>query len=376
MELYAHQKRFLAVNPTKALLAWEMGTGKTRTAIEWATQNNYQTLVIAPKGLVAQWKGQVGSNLTIISKEAFKTQIQPKYDALIVDEADHFFSAGFKSQLSKALRAYIKEHDPALLLLTGTPYRSSAWNIYVAAAFLGYKWNYKRFEEAFFFHIRMGNRIITQPRKDKKTADRLKTLIRKIADIVTLEECADIPEQVDEFLMLELTSQQEHKIKHNPEIVPIARFTANHRIESGGNKLERILRILEEERKIIVVCRYISQMDEFEKSFSNFPIEVFRIDGATVNRPLQLMGFNTQSEIPQVLLVQADLCEGYEAATCSTMVFASMSFSYRSYIQMRGRILRLNALHKNKYVHLIAGDADKAIMAAISVGKDFDVHQV
>ena len=35
MQLYTHQQRFLEANPKKALLAWEMGTGKSLAAIEW-----------------------------------------------------------------------------------------------------------------------------------------------------------------------------------------------------------------------------------------------------------------------------------------------------------------------------------------------------
>ena len=36
MELFEHQKAFLAKNPDKSALVWSCGTGKTKTAIEWA----------------------------------------------------------------------------------------------------------------------------------------------------------------------------------------------------------------------------------------------------------------------------------------------------------------------------------------------------
>lgn len=371
MPLYAHQQRFLAHNPRKALLAWSVGTGKTRAAIEWALKKDVGTLVVCPKGLVQQWKDQVEPHhFTVISKEDFKRKAPGNCSALIIDEADHFFSAHFKSALSKYLRAYIKRYDPALLLLTGTPYRSSPWNIYTAATLLGLSWNYRDFEHAFFTQFKMGMRLISKPKTDPRSTAKLKDLIHKIADVVSLEDCADIPPQLDLIEHLGLTPEQLTAQKNNPEVVPIARFTADHRIEALGYKLERIQRIIDEQRKVVIVCRYLEQMnvlqEHLKKSFN-----VIRIDGSTQNRHILIRLFEDISE--GAILIQADLCEGYELPSCSTMVFASMSFSYRNYVQMKGRILRLNHLHKNTYIHLIAGPADRAILKAIEKGQDFDV---
>lgn len=287
---------------------------------------------------------------------------------ILVHNCDHFFSAHFKSALSKALRTYIKKHDPALLFLTGTPYRSSAWNIYTAAQLLGIKWDYRKFQDTFFYQIRMGMRLIFQPKVDKLSAAKLKKLIHSIADVVTLEECADIPPQVDEILLLGMTAQQLEAVKHNPEVVPIARFTADHRIEGAGFKLERISRILEENGKIIVICRYLEQMDAIQAVLG---FQSLRIDGTVKNRHDVIKEF--EGSKTAALIVQSSLCEGWEAPSCSTMVFASMGFSYRDYVQMKSRILRLNALHKNVYIHLIADKADQAIMKAMQQSRDFDV---
>lgn len=377
MELYSHQKRIIEENPRKRLLAHSMGLGKTITAIKWAEQNNYNTLVVCPKGLVEQWQQQVDiKRFHVVSKEHFKNSVVPKFDALIVDEADHFFSAHFKSQLSKSLRAYIKKHDPALLLLTGTPYRSSAWNIYTAAQLLGIRYDYQKFKDAFFYSMQMGHRIIMQPKKDLATATRLKRLIHSIADVVTLEECVDIPAQVEETIITGLSLEQKEAIYDNQEVVPIARFTADHKTEAEVGlirpsfKLERITRILEENDTVIVVCRYLEQMDAIQKALG---FQALRIDGSTKERDSLIKTFNKAHNT--ALIVQSALCEGWEAPNCSTMVFASLGFSYRDYVQMKARILRINALHKNLYVHLVAGDADKAILKAMKSSRDFDVLQ-
>jgi len=194
--------------------------------------------------------------------------------------------------------------------------------------------------------------------------------------VVTLEECADIPQQVDEQVTLGLTDEQKALVKANPEVVPIARFTSDHKIEAEigvktpGFKLERIKRILEENGKVIVVCRYLEQMEAIQIGLG---FQALRVDGSTKNRHKVIQEFEGASSA--ALIVQEALCEGWEAPSCSTMVFASMGFSYRNYVQMKARILRLNALHKNVYIHLLADKADRAILKAMKLNRDFDVLQ-
>jgi hypothetical protein len=75
-----------------------------------------------------------------------------------------------------------------------------------------------------------------------------------------------------------------------------------------------------------------------------------------------------------VVLIQASCSMGYELQTFRIMVFASMDFSYCHYKQICGRILRINNPQKNLYLHLLCGEADQAVMDAISNKKDFDIN--
>jgi len=376
--LYAHQQKFLEKNPTKALLVWGLGSGKTRGAIEWAKKRN-PPLIICPKGLKENWRRECETwglkNYTILSKEEFK-KAHKEYNqkTIIVDEADHFFSPFFKSQLSKSLRWYVGKKDPEMLMLSGTPYRSSAWNIFVAATLLGCDWSFPQFKYEYFDEIRMGNRVIPKPKKG--TEEKLKRVIEEIADVFRAEDGFDIPPQIDETIYSGESKTQGVAKKNNKEILPIVRFTEDHKIEAGignvaDNKIELIKQYAIDIPKIAVVCRYRDQLEKYAN--------ILRVEGHTVHEIHG--GVQNRSEVLDkveasgrgVLMLQSATCEGYEAPSVGVMIFASLDYSYRNYQQMKGRIHRMNRLKKNVYVHLIAGKSDKAIMKAMENKQDFDV---
>ena len=377
---YKHQQEFLNANPSRAMLVWGTGSGKTRAACEWALlRPSHTPLIVCPKGLKENWRRECEAwgvkEKMILSKEEFKKIASTlKNKVVIIDEADAFFSANFKSQLSKSLRAYIKDHNPHLLMLTATPYRSSAWNIYTAAYLLGHRWNYRDFQYRFFSQVQMGFRIISVPRSG--TEEELKELIASISNVFNPEDGFDIPEQTDETIYLEET--KEHRAAHasNIEIHPIVRFTRDHQIEAGVDiendpKLELVLRYAIETPKLAVICRYREQLSRYACALKEEGHTVFEMHGDTKNRSEMLDEVENAERC--VLLAQSATCEGYEAPSIGVMLFASMDYSYRNYVQMRGRILRMNRLKKNVYVHLLLGDADKAVMKSIEAKEDFDV---
>ena len=133
-DLFAHQQRFLALNPKKYLLAHEMGTGKTKSALLWAL-TKHPTLIICPKPLKQHWLRNATAEklkvFEILTKEEFKKQHKTlaTFKSVIVDES-HYFS-NYRSQCAKALNWYFKKHNTEYrLFLTATPYLSSPFNIF------------------------------------------------------------------------------------------------------------------------------------------------------------------------------------------------------------------------------------------------------
>lgn len=404
MELYDHQKKFLEWNPNKCLLCWDTGTGKTLASIFWANIKNGDTLFICPKALVANWQRNLDKfckvKCEVISKEQFKLNLKKldMYSSIVVDESHYF--AGQVSDLSKSLTAYIRYYRVKnVLLLTATPYRSSPWDIYVLARHLGYDWNYIMFQDKFFEEVWIGRGGFTFRTKEQGGTVKGKRVIRmregikddivklvaKIGSIVDINECADIPEQVSETEVFEPTKDQIQKKADNYDASPIVRYTRYHEIENGVLvsdgyspnltnieclKNERIRELCLDNHKIIIVCRYNLQIDALKELLKDIN-DVYVIRGDVKDRDNVVQ--TVEKADKAIVLIQAACSEGYELPSFPLMVFASMDYSYVNYKQMRGRILRLNKLKKNVYLHLVTKGIDTAVYNAIMKKQDFSL---
>lgn len=388
---FKHQEELLAKSPDKYLFAWGCGCGKTRSAIELVEQKTFDVLVIVPKALVANWKRQIEqwSNGTtaynVMTKENFKKHLKTirRYDAVIVDEAHNF--ARRQSQQSKALEVYLRAGDiKYVYLLTATPFLTQPWNVYRLSQFLGYKWSRMGFEQDFYYRINMGGRMIPMMRKG--TEELLADYVRVLGKPVTMDEAVDVPEVSYETEYFDLTKKQEKKIKEAYDPNPLVRFTREHQICGGtihgdeftngeiieSDKRERVLQLTEENDKLIVVCRYRLEIDALNDLLSKAGCKVYVLTGDTEDRDGVLQEARKQDKF--VLLVSGTLSEGWECPEVSLMVFYSYSFSLKDYIQMVGRIQRINKLGKRTYLSLICkASIDEEVFNCISKKEDFHV---
>lgn len=394
--LYYHQKKILLENPAKRLLCWETGTGKSLAAIELVKKNRPKNvLLICPKALKEKWYRDIENHSadeympwTVMSKEEFRRDWEdiPGYETIIIDEAHYF--AGHTSQMSKNMLKYLKVHKPEYIyLLTATPYMSTPWNIYTLARILGYTWNYYAFKIKFFFDKRVGSRFVpaVRPNMEFEIAD----LVNEIGSVVRLEDCADVPEQVFETEYFSLSEKQVTAVRKvsAEEINPIVKYTKHHQIENGSlkddgysgdqffdsSKFERIADLALEHPKLAVVCRYNLQIDHLAEYLKETGKPIYIIRGDVKNRDEIVQRVERDPEC--VVLINAACSEGYELPSVGVIVFASLSFSYKDYVQMLGRFLRINKLKKNVYLHLVASDGiDEAVYQSIKRKEDFYVE--
>lgn len=392
--LYKHQQEFLQANPNKSALVWSCGTGKTRTAIEWAQTIDDSTLIICPKALKANWNRECEkwsnvSQTTILTKEEFRRDYKSldPYSQIIVDEVHNgFLTPHFKSQMSKALRDYIKIHKvPRVLLLSATVYTSSPWNIYNLAYYLGYKLDWMKFNQTFFNQIRMGPRIVPVPKKNCEA--KLAQITRKIASVVNIYDVMDVPLQNHcEPEYFALTEEQKKAIKDNYDPLPIVRYTIQHEIENGivtasefrksrwydTDKADRIEALVEENPKIAIVCRYNDQIDALAHRLKRFNPMIIR--GEVKDRDKVCL--EAEKADKAVVLIQADCGIGFELPSFPVCVYASMSYSYTAWEQMNGRFLRMNKPSRTTFIYLITeGDSvDQGIYDAIKRKEDFRIE--
>jgi superfamily II DNA or RNA helicase len=396
-ELFKHQQEFLELMPEKHLLCWEMGTAKTRTAIEWSKKHGQKPLIVIPKGLVKAWQRECKKwgldSYTLVTKERFRADAHkiPKHNAVIIDEA-HYFAG--KSQMHKAMLSYIRQHDPKYIAcLTGTPYMRHAWNVYRLGLILGaqkkYKttWNYPTFDMTFFNHIRMGFRNVPVPKTDVATKQRLAQYVNAIGSTKKLSECVDVPESQEYPEYVEQTKEQRDAVASLDTVEPMVRYTKEQQIMGGfvkedayqdeqvyeTNKLVRLTELVNQNNKIMVVCRYRHELRHIEEEMLKLKRTVFTLSGDTVDRDSVVQAARTSDEC--VLLVGAQLSEGWEIPEIETMVFYSHSFSLKDYVQMKGRIQRINNLKPRCYVHLLVEDSvDKEVYSSLMNKEDFLTH--
>lgn len=396
MKLFDHQKQFLAQNPDKTTLVWSCGTGKTRTAIEWAkTTKKENTLIICPKALKANWRREiikyrfVEHGYFIVTKEEFRRDWKnyDYYTNIIVDEIHNgFLTPLFKSQMSKALRDYLKKHNvPRVLLLSATVYTSSPWNIFNVAHFTGHIWNWRTFKDEFFYDVRMGPRIIPQVKKGSEV--KLAKLTKTIASVVDIHDCMDVPLQYHcEPEYFTLSSTQKKAIKENYDPLPIVRYTNQHEIENGillGNefresqtyttdKEERIKELCKENKKVAIVCRYNAQIDYYRKLLADHSPLVIR--GDVQDRDAVTQQAETANEC--VVLIQADCAEGYQLPSFGLCIFASMSYSYTKWEQICGRFLRMDKPSRTTFIYLLTeGDSiDQAVYDSVKKKESFKIE--
>lgn len=397
--LFDHQKKFLAENPDKTSLVWSCGTGKTRAAIEWALKASdweHITVVICPKALKANWEREVvrwGKEATVLvyTKEEFRKSWSQwgRPDAVVVDEVHNgFLTPLFKSQMSKALKQYLKKHNvPRVLLLSATVYTSSPWNIYNLAWFTGHEWNWRKFKDTFFYDVRMGPRVIPMVKKGSEA--KLAELTKTIANVVDIHDVLDVPLQnhVDpEYFAL--SKEQIKAIKDNYDPLPIVRYTAQHEIENGillGNefrghqvfdsdKHDRLWELCLENKKVAIVCRYNYQIDILNIMLSLKHKNVLVIRGDVKDRDAITLQAEAAEEV--IVLIQADCAEGYQLPSFELCIFASMSYSYTKWEQICGRFLRMDKPSRTTFMYLLTeGDSiDQTVYDSVKKKETFKIE--
>lgn len=385
--LYKHQQDLLDKNPAKHILMWGTGTGKTRASIELATKNlaDGNCLIICPKMLKENWARNIPSDrFHILSKEEFKklAPTLPFYRCVIIDEAHNH--SGYQSQLHKATVSYLKRHSvPHVYCLTATPF-SNPWSVYAFTHIMGRPIKYPTFKATFFYEIRMGHRYIPKPRTDRNSE--LVEILHLFGSTVKLEDCIDMPESVYKTEWFTLTDDQHKLIENNYDPLPVVRFTKEHQI-CGGTlkateytdavtidcpKTDRLIELVKEQPRSIVVCRYLHEMTHLQEQLGNIrPTHI--ISGQTKDRDALIQTLQQSSNY--CLLVQAQCSEGWELSECPVVIFYSMSWRYVDRIQLEGRIRRINNPKRNLYITLVVKDStDEAVYNAIERKQDFQVE--
>lgn len=391
IKLYPHQQEFYDDNPNKALLAFDTGCGKTFSALLWISKRTKERhLVIVPKNILGKWQKDIAEyldkkiNVEVLTKEQFKKYAPKKGQeatSIIVDEADFFgsqlFSKG-RSKLAEALYDYLRSNKiENVLLMTATPLRSAPHTIHTLLTYIGKAPIWKDWRDRCYSlearpYLQMPAYLpIKKWRKIAVEYAQSRIYTAKLGDIAT------VPKQYEEVVNI--------KIPVPTDIVEetaVGEWHAYARAEQGMPKLEWIMEYIKDKSKVVIVCRYKSQIEEYAKELQSIR-EVFVLTGDTTDQDREIREAKESYEC--VLLVQASVGAGFQLAEDRTkkgnekfynfshMIFASMSFTHRDWVQMRGRILRADSLQENWYVYLLGGRKDKLVYEKVMSGEDYKI---
>ena len=210
----------------RAMIADQMGLGKTAQAIGFAIVNNAKTLIVCPKSVTLQWAEEIkkftGKNSTIwttktveghgnnqfhiINYDAVRKQIKPllkkNFDLMVCDEATYLKNR--RTIRAKSILGSYKERKQYpgiktkwLLFLTGTP----ILNRPVEAYYLLNAIDKERFNNFYHFTRRYGGWKGEEPRNLEELHERTKdAVIRRLRKNVQ----AELPGKQRTDLLIEL----------------------------------------------------------------------------------------------------------------------------------------------------------------------------
>lgn len=379
IKLYDHQQDIVDLNPPRWILGWDCRLGKTIGALELAKKNNVSALIVVPKHLRENWLRNIASypeqDHIVVTKEELRSKWDslPHKNAVIGDESHLLCGSGKNgkgSQLAQALQSYLKKHSVEFRwYLSATPLNSQLTSAYMLMKHLGKEINYWGFIKAHYYSIKMGHRMIPKPMADAN--DRVSEMLRKHGTFLKMEEIIDLPEESDEIEYFELHPEQTKAIKELDTSNPLVRFNKLHQCESFGikgdeyvedkifksYKLDRIMDLVEQNNKVVIFCKYRLQMRVIKEALltseSTSNKEIFEIHGDVKNRDEVIL--NAEKAKKAVIIINTACSTGYELASFSMVIFASLPWNYVDYYQCRKRVKSIDPakIKKNIYITLL-----------------------
>jgi len=369
--------------------------GKTPTAITLASNRTKTALVISPKSVVSHWEDEIkrwgngDCDIKVISRETFRrdwAKLDP-VEAIIIDEV-HIHFSNYKNLAFKALLKYIKKHNCKCIWgLTGTPMPSSSWSVYSYGKIIGKGWMWKDWDKEFFYRINMGNRMIPTPKPN--TEKRLQGILKSIGTVVSLKDVADVADDENIIETFSLNREQKKLIKEHFDPMPIIRYTRQHQLESGTMKSDgyrdtisfpcekdkRLLEIVKDNNKIIIVVRYIDQIDKYVDLLSKLGRNIYKVPGQEKLSASEIAP-KAENDPSAIVIIQSDTCLGYSLKSFNTMVFCSMSFSFVNYDQMKSRMKAMEKKTPNTYIHFLTeGESiDRAVYDCVQKKSNFNIE--
>ena len=420
--LWDHQREAISLVNGQAgsLLDMEMGTGKTRVALEVLDQERRRSafekpaLILAPKNVLNVWKAEMERyapalcnfllelpsggqamaealaernrglpfilllNYEMIPNKwmGYALLKQPAWSVLVCDESHRLKAPG--GATSRRVRAIAGRSDRRLLM-TGTPIPHSPLDIYAQMKILDSKWEPRTVDKFKQRYAHFGDRHIPQRITGWQNLGDLQKRIAPYKYSVSLDQVMDLPAGTTEVVhtILSPSARKAYDELKEEFVTQIASGEI-----STFNVLTRTLRLqqmtsgtfdIDGERHVIDDGKEEMLRQIFRSS--ERPVVVFtrfRADLDTVHRAAAHVGHESAElsgrakdlekwqdaeDQPRVVAVQMQAGGlGVDMTRADRCIFYNTGYSAGDYWQCRARVRRAGQTRTTQFIHLIAKD--------------------
>lgn len=384
IKLHAHQLDAIERMHNGCILWGGVGTGKTVTSLQYYMENeapkDIYVITTAKKRDSLDWQKEATwfgidtkerfpgrGTITIDSWHNVKKYVTIKDAFFIFDEQHASGSGAWAGSFIKISR------NNSWIILSGTP--GDTWLDYVPVFIArGYFKNRTEFKERHTIYSHYGG----YPKLERYLRQ---AHLQKLRDSILVE--MPMERHTKRYTVTHHTSYDSKaykdvtKTRQNPETgEPFLNASAfvqylRYILNKDESRIEVVDKIVREKKRVIIFYNF------------NYELEILREWGAKVDG-LQVREWNGQKhdDIPTegdwVYLVQYNGAEAWNCTTTDTMIFYSLTYSYKMYEQAMGRIDRMNTPYTDLYYHVLMskGVLDKRIWMALQGKKDFNESSI
>ena len=380
-----------AINRMKpgSILVGGVGSGKSRTALAYFYTKELDGKIVVNDGIAVLYPPKtVSKKLYIITTAAKrdkhewdKEMIPFNLTAIIdswnniskyVDIKDSFFIFDEQRVVGsgKWSKSFLKiSKNNHWILLSATP--GDTWSDYIPV-FIANGF-YKNRTQFYTRHV-VWSRYTTYPKIEKFIEeDHLEKLKRSILIEMNVKRSTvrhKILETVDyDKRSYEMINKDRWDIFNDKPIENASQYISIIRkiVNSDPSRLDKIKQYIKKHNKIIIFYNFDYERELILNFANELAIDISEWNGHK-HEPIQ-----TTSQ--WIYLVQYNAgAEGWECTETDTIVFYSLSYSYRMITQAAGRIDRRNTKFVDLYYYYLASESgiDKAIMKSLKEKKDFN----
>lgn len=353
-------ERFIKADYT-LYLNFEVGLGKTRTALAIADLLNLHIFCLAPLSAIPSWYSEaekVGfpNQLLVMTYESFRSKFNQPLDTrkflIVFDEAHRLKSHKAKTS-KKALTLFHKA--PYKLMLSGTPI-DKLHEIYMQFKILRpelFPMSYTRWVQSNFvlnsFYV---------PVKPLKPKEVILAPVKPYLFTKTQKEVLNLPPLTKNYIDLDFVLRpgysDELLLDDLNDFNSLTSFMTSYRLyQENTKKYEFVIDYLQDNPKTLVFVYFKDTLNYYKKLLANKAYFISGEDKSDLNSIL------TKADKP--VIATYSLKEGTNLQAYKNIVFHTLPLAYRDMVQAIGRVYRAGQNSHVNLVYLFSSKVDRQV---------------